>query len=82
MAANGESSSSSKLTDLVTDLAVQLEKACDPAKMVRVRVRVCALVSTSSSERPLKPNAILQVNVDRLKTFSDFDRIDELGSSS
>jgi hypothetical protein len=26
--------SSSKLTDLVTDLAVKLEKACDPAKMV------------------------------------------------
>lgn len=26
---------SSKLTDLVTDLAVKLEKACDPAKMVR-----------------------------------------------
>ncbi len=26
---------SSKLTDLVTDLAVKLEKACDPAKLVR-----------------------------------------------
>lgn len=33
-------SSSSKLTDLVTDLAVKLEKACDPAKMVRACDRV------------------------------------------
>lgn len=33
--ADDASSRTSKLADLATDLAVKLERACDPGKMVR-----------------------------------------------
>lgn len=48
----GGAAPSAKLTDLVTDLAVKLEKACDPAKMVRVRLACGEGRVTNDSTHP------------------------------